>query len=141
MSRAHKRLDQPIQRNRIELIHGSLFYRDTRLDSYDAAVLLEVIEHLDPSRLPVFERVVFEYAQPNTIIITTPNADFNTLWASLPAGQFRHPDHRFEWSRKQFQNWTQSVEKKFNYHTTIKPIGPVDPEAGPPTQMAIFNKK
>ena len=141
LSRAHKRLDQPIQRNRIELIHGSLFYRDTRLDGYDAAVLLEVVEHLDPSRLPVFERVVFEYAQPNTIIITTPNADFNVRWASLPAGQFRHPDHRFEWSRKQFQHWTQGVEKKFNYHTTIKPIGPVDPEVGPPTQMAVFNKK
>ena len=140
LSRAKERRDRlpPVQRDRIELIHGSLFYRDARLEGYDAAVLLEVIEHLALSRLPVFNRVVFEYARPNTVIVTTPNAEFNVRWASLPGGRFRHPDHRFEWSRKQFQNWARGVAEKFNYRTTFKPIGPVDPEVGPPTQMAVF---
>ncbi len=140
---AKKRLDRlpRTQRARIEFIHGSLFYRDLRLDGYDAAVLLEVIEHLAPARLPVFERVVFEYARPNTVIVTTPNADFNIRWTSLPAGQFRHPDHRFEWSREQFQNWARGVAEKFKYSVAFKSIGPVDPEVGPPTQMAVFTEK
>ena len=143
LSRAKERRDRlpPNQRDRIELIHGSLFYRDLRLDGYDAAVLLEVIEHLPPSRLPAFNRVVFEYARPNTVIVTTPNAEFNVRWASLPAGRFRHPDHRFEWSREQFQNWARGVAKQFQYRATFQPIGPVDPEVGAPTQMAVFTNQ
>ena len=142
LRRAHKRLERipPTQRQRLELIHGSLLYRDTRLDGYDAAVLLEVIEHLDPNRLQTFERVVFEYAHPNTVIITTPNSEFNVLWESLPAGQYRHPDHRFEWSRNEFQTWAQNVAEKFGYTVKFEPIGPVDPKVGPPTQMAVFTK-
>ena len=143
LSRAKERRDRlpPNQRDRIELIHGSLFYRDLRLDGYDAAVLLEVIEHLAPSRLPAFNRVVFEYARPTTVIVTTPNAEFNVRWASLPAGRFRHPDHRFEWSREQFQTWARGVAKQFHYRATFTPIGPVDPEVGAPTQMAVFTKE
>ena len=142
LRRANQRLERipPTQRQRLELVQGSLLYRDTRLDGYDAAVMLEVIEHLNPNRLQTFERVVFEYAKPNTVIITTPNSEFNIRWESLPAGQYRHPDHRFEWSRSEFQTWSQSVAEKFNYTVKYETIGPVDPEVGPPTQMAIFTK-
>jgi 3' terminal RNA ribose 2'-O-methyltransferase Hen1 len=89
----------PTQRRRISLIHGSLVYRDARLSGFDAAALVEVIEHLDPARLATCERVVFEFARPSCVVVTTPNAEYNVHWPTLPAGQFRHKDHRFEWTR------------------------------------------
>ena len=143
LRRANKRFERlsPTQRKRIELIQGSLLYRDMRLEGYEAAVLIEVIEHLDPPRLSTFERVIFEYAHPNTVIITTPNVEYNIRWPSLPAGNVRHFDHRFEWTRNQFQTWAQTVTEKFGYTVTFKPIGPDDPEVGPPTQMAVFTIK
>src|SRR5437762_3481619 len=94
----------PAQRERVRLIHGSLMYRDTRLAGYDAAAVVEVIEHLDPPRLAAFERVLFEFARPATVVVTTPNAEYNVRWETLPAGRFRHRDHRFEWTREQFQD-------------------------------------
>jgi len=97
----------PTQANRVKLIHGSLMYRDKRLEGFDAAAVVEVVEHLDPPRLSAFERVLFEFAKPQTIALTTPNREYNVLWETLPAGQFRHPDHRFEWTRQEFQNWAR----------------------------------
>ncbi|HEX8431009.1 MAG TPA: 3' terminal RNA ribose 2'-O-methyltransferase Hen1, partial [Longimicrobium sp.] len=95
--RLHLDTMQPRQRERIRLIHGSLMYRDARIAGFDAAAVVEVIEHLDPPRLRAFERVVFEFARPGTVVLTTPNRDYNAVWATLPAGDFRHGDHRFEW--------------------------------------------
>jgi hypothetical protein len=89
----------PKQRERIRLLHGSLMYRDVRLRGFDAAAVMEVVEHLDSPRLRAFERVLFESAQPGMVALTTPNAEYNVKWQTLPAGQFRHPDHRFEWTR------------------------------------------
>src|SRR5207344_155604 len=91
------------QVERIKLIHGSLIYRDNRLANFDAAAVVEVVEHLDPPRLAALERVLFEFARPKTVVMTTPNREYNVTWETLPAGQFRHPDHRFEWSRQEFQ--------------------------------------
>ena len=92
------------QANRVKLMHGSLMYRDKRLDGFDAASVVEVVEHLDPPRLRAFERVLFEFARPGTVVLTTPNREFNVTWETLPAGKFRHPDHRFEWTRQEFQD-------------------------------------
>jgi 3' terminal RNA ribose 2'-O-methyltransferase Hen1 len=128
------------QRERIRLIHGALTYRDERLANFDAAAIVEVIEHLDPARLAAFERVVFEHARPRTVILTTPNRDYNTVWESLPAGSMRHSDHRFEWSRAEFEQWAIRVTKRFNYTARLLPVGPVDAQVGAPTQMAIFEK-
>ena len=128
----------PAQRERVRLIQGSLTYRDSRLAGYDAAAVVEVIEHLDPPRLAAFERVVFEFAKPGTVVITTPNAEYNVKWETLPAGRFRHRDHRFEWTRAEFQGWEQAVAARFGYTVRFVPIGPDDPEVGPPTQMGIF---
>jgi 3' terminal RNA ribose 2'-O-methyltransferase Hen1 len=130
----------PKQRERIRLLHGSLMYRDPRLQGFDAAAVLEVIEHLDPPRLRAFERVVFGCARPGTIAITTPNAEYNVKWPSLPAGQFRHPDHRFEWSRQEFQDWAANVAERFEYGVRFVPVGDVDEKIGPPTQMAVFTR-
>src|SRR5439155_24171914 len=130
----------PAQRERVRLIHGSLMYRDTRLAGYDAAAVVEVIEHLDPPRLAAFERVVFEFAQPGTVVVTTPNAEYNVKWESLPAGRFRHRDHRFEWTREQFQTWGRRVGERFGYAARVLPIGPEDPVVGSPTQLALFSR-
>src|SRR5882672_1598927 len=128
----------PKQRERIRLMHGSLMYRDSRLSGFDAASVVEVVEHLDQPRLRAFERVLFESARPATIALTTPNAEYNVKWPSLPAGQFRHQDHRFEWTRPQFQTWANDVATRFGYAVTYRPVGDEDSQVGPPTQMAVF---
>jgi 3' terminal RNA ribose 2'-O-methyltransferase Hen1 len=134
------RLDRlpPKQRERVTLVHGSLTYRDPRLGGYDAAAVVEVIEHLDPPRLAAFERVLFEFAKPRTVVVTTPNVEYNVRFPSLPAGRFRHKDHRFEWTRDQFRAWADEVAQRFGYLVRFLPVGPEDPEVGPPTQMAVF---
>lgn len=130
----------PTQRNRIELMHGSLMYRDKRLCSFDVATVIEVIEHFDPPRLAAFERVVFEEAQPRSVIVTTPNAEYNPIFPELSAGQFRHKDHRFEWTRQQFSDWADKIGSRFGYAFRFVPVGPEDPSVGPPTQMGVFTK-
>src|SRR3954454_15669429 len=113
-----------MQANRLKLIHGSLMYRDKRLEGFDAAAVVEVVEHLDPPRLSAFERVLFEFARPRTVVLTTPNREYNVTWEALPAGQFRHPDHRFEWDRQEFQGWAQAVAGRFGYTVRLLPVGP-----------------
>jgi 3' terminal RNA ribose 2'-O-methyltransferase Hen1 len=139
---AHERLrlDQlpAKQRERITLLHGSLIYRDERLHNYDAAAVVEVIEHLEPARLRSFERVVWEFAKPNTVVVTTPNREYNVKWASLPVGTVRHHDHRFEWTRAEFEAWANGVAQRFGYTVRFLPIGPEDAALGAPTQMAVF---
>ncbi|MCB9924934.1 MAG: 3' terminal RNA ribose 2'-O-methyltransferase Hen1 [Planctomycetaceae bacterium] len=128
------------QAERLKLIHGSLIYRDKRLAGFDAAAVVEVIEHLDPPRLSALERVVFEFARPQTIVLTTPNREYNVMWETLPAGNFRHPDHRFEWSRQEFQGWANRVAEQHGYSVRFLPVGPEDEEVGSPTQMGVFER-
>ena len=129
------------QRERIKLIHGSLTYRDKRLNGFDAAAVVEVIEHLDQPRLAAFERVLFEFARPATIVVTTPNVEYNALFQGLPAGAFRHKDHRFEWTREQFSQWAEPIADRYGYEVRFLPVGPEDSEVGAPTQMAVFQKE
>jgi len=128
------------QRARLELFQSSVTYRDERIAGLDAAVLMEVIEHIDQSRLPAVERAIYGYASPGTVIVTTPNAEHNVRYQSLPPGQRRHRDHRFEWSRTEFRGWADGVASRFGYHVRFVPVGADDPDVGPPTQMAIFQK-
>jgi 3' terminal RNA ribose 2'-O-methyltransferase Hen1 len=127
------------QRERLKLLQGSLMYRDKRLEGYDAATVVEVIEHLDAPRLAAFERVVFEAARPRTVVITTPNVEYNVKFETLHAGQFRHKDHRFEWSRGQFQEWSRKVGERFGYGVRFLPVGDEDSQVGAPTQMGVFS--
>jgi len=129
----------PRQRARIELIHSSLVYKDQRLSGFGAATLTEVIEHLDPSRLATLERTVFEAARPTFIIVTTPNREYNVKFEGLKPGQFRHGDHRFEWSRSQFRAWCDRQCDRFGYQVEYHPVGDDDPQLGPPTQLALFS--
>ncbi|MEW6252912.1 MAG: methyltransferase domain-containing protein, partial [Planctomycetota bacterium] len=126
------------KRQRLELLHGSLTYRDARLAGCDAAAVIEVIEHLDPPRLAAFERVLFEFARPRTVVVTTPNREYNVLFPTLPAGRLRHRDHRFEWTRAEFRAWAERVAARFGYTARFLPVGPEDPAAGAPTQMGVF---
>jgi len=129
-----------LQRERIQLIHGSLLYRDMRLSGFDAAAVVEVIEHLDPPRLTAFERVLFEFARPTLIALTTPNAEYNVKWETLPAGKFRHHDHRFEWTRAAFEAWAERMCTRYGYAVRFLPIGDMDAEVGAPSQMGVFTR-
>jgi 3' terminal RNA ribose 2'-O-methyltransferase Hen1 len=126
------------QRARIEILQGSLMYRDQRFEGFDAAAVIEVIEHLDAARLKAFERVLFACAKPKTVVVTTPNAEYNVLFPTLPAGQMRHRDHRFEWTRAEFARWADGIAARFGYTVQMQAIGPEDAESGAPTQMGIF---
>jgi 3' terminal RNA ribose 2'-O-methyltransferase Hen1 len=128
------------QKERIRLIQGSLLYRDKRLAGYDAAAIVEVIEHLDQPRLAAFERVVFSFAKPGTVVLTTPNAEYNQKYATLTAGTFRHADHRFEWTRAEFEVWAKNVASVYHYQVHFLPVGPEDEAVGAPSQMAVFEK-
>ncbi|MFY2564288.1 3' terminal RNA ribose 2'-O-methyltransferase Hen1 [Corallococcus terminator] len=128
------------QRQRIQLLHGSLLYRDARLAGYDAATVVEVVEHLDLPRLAAFERVLFEWARPAVVVVTTPNAEYNVRFEGLAPGSFRHKDHRFEWTRAQFESWARTQAERFGYGVRFVPVGVVDAEVGAPTQMAVFSR-
>ncbi len=135
------RLDQlprPV-RERVQLLRGSVLYRDDRFRGYDAIAAVEVVEHLDQARLRAFSHVVFGHAKPRLVVITTPNREYNTLFPSLPAGGLRHPDHRFEWTREEFADWAGGVEQ-LGYSWTYVPLGDEDPELGAPSQMGVFTR-
>ncbi len=136
------RLDtlSPQRRDRIRLIQGSLVYRDERFVGFDVALLIEVIEHLDPPRLMALEAVVLQHARPRRLVVTTPNREYNSAWPSLPAGRFRHRDHRFEWTRAEFAAWASGVAERNRYAVTFRGVGPEDPDRGCPTQMAVFDR-
>ena len=144
LERAGQRLhfDRPgdTTRERVTLLHGALTYRDERWHGLDAVTLVEVIEHLDPDRLPALCDVVFGAGRPKTVIITTPNADYNVLFPGLTAGTFRHPDHRFEWSRAEFRAWIADIEKNYGYSATFSGIGEDHPEFGPISQVAVLTR-
>jgi 3' terminal RNA ribose 2'-O-methyltransferase Hen1 len=129
-----------MQKERIRLLHGSLTYRDARLAGYDAATVVEVIEHQDAPRLAAFERVLFEFAHPQTVVVTTPNVEYNVKFETLPAGKMRHKDHRFEWTRPEFQAWATSMATRFGYSVRFLPVGSEDQAVGSPTQMGIFTR-
>jgi 3' terminal RNA ribose 2'-O-methyltransferase Hen1 len=126
------------QRERLTLLQSALTYRDRRLAGFDAAALVEVIEHIDPLRLPAFEQTVFRHARPKTVVLTTPNRDWNATIPALADGQFRHRDHRFEWTRAEFAGWTSHLAESFGYSVDLSEIGDAHEAHGAPTQMAVF---
>jgi 3' terminal RNA ribose 2'-O-methyltransferase Hen1 len=142
LARAAQRLHlaemPPRQRARLDLIQGSLLYKDERLAGFDAAALVEVIEHLDPSRLAALEAVVFGHARPAHVFVTTPNAEYNQVYDSLSAGTFRHADHRFEWTRAEFAAWAAGVAERHGYRVQIRGLGEEVEGVGAPSQLAVF---
>src|SRR5260370_36145524 len=144
------------QRERLKIFQSSLVSRDDRLAGLDAAVLMEVIEHVDPERLSALEQAIFGFAAPATVLVTTPNAEYNVHFGTLPAGTLpagtlpagalpagpmRHRDHRFEWTRAGFRAWAERVAGAYQYRDPFLPVGPEHPDAGPPTQLAVFDRQ
>jgi 3' terminal RNA ribose 2'-O-methyltransferase Hen1 len=129
------------ERQRIRLLHGSVVYRDDRIRGFDAIVLMEVVEHVDESRLPALEDAVFAHAAPAAVVVTTPNAEYNALYENLPAGRLRHDDHRFEWTREQFRTWADGVCARTGYDVEFRPVGPEVDRHGAPTQLALFRRR
>ena len=129
------------QRDRVALRQSALTYTDATLSGYDAAVLMEVIEHVDEVRLPALEHAVLGVARPRTLVVTTPNVEYNVRFETLEPGRLRHADHRFEWTREQFREWAGAAAARHGYAVRYLPVGPDDPEVGPPTQMAVFERE
>lgn len=127
-------------RERLKLIHGSLMYRDDRLGGYDAAAVVEVIEHMDIPRLEAFERVLFECARPQYVVLTTPNREYNAVFEGMEEDTMRHDDHRFEWTREEFRTWCEKIQSRYGYRFGISGVGPDHEVFGAPSQMAVFNK-
>jgi 3' terminal RNA ribose 2'-O-methyltransferase Hen1 len=142
LARAERRFaDLPeAARRRLTLWQGSLLYRDTRLRGFDAAALVEVIEHVEPDRLHHVKRALFGDARPRLVVVTTPNREYNVLFPSLPAGRFRHPDHRFEWTRAEFQDWAGRIGETYGYTVRHEGLGEEHPKLGAPGQMAVFSR-
>jgi 3' terminal RNA ribose 2'-O-methyltransferase Hen1 len=128
------------QAARLRLVQGSLTYRDRRLEGFDAAAVVEVIEHLDPGRLAAFEAALFRHARPGCVVLTTPNAEYNARYESMTPGSMRHDDHRFEWTRAEFSSWCERVSQQHGYQHRIEPIGEFDEALGAPSQMAVFTR-
>jgi 3' terminal RNA ribose 2'-O-methyltransferase Hen1 len=126
------------RRSRVQLFQGALTYRDRRFQGYDAAVLMEVVEHVDPPRLPALVDVVFGHARPGAVLVTTPNSEYNVRYQTLDG--MRHPDHRFEWTRAEFAAWCREVASAHGYDVELRGIGDDDPELGAPTQLAVFRR-
>lgn len=138
--RLHLDRMQPYRKNKLTLMQASLTYKDKRFEGYDCACVVEVIEHIEPMRIPAFERSVFEFASPKTVILTTPNKEYNTNYQFLQSDKLRHNDHRFEWTRAEFKAWTEYICEKFGYTCEISGIGDCDEIYGTPTQMGVFTK-
>ncbi|MBE7171348.1 MAG: 3' terminal RNA ribose 2'-O-methyltransferase Hen1 [Williamsia sp.] len=131
----------PRQQERIRLIHGSLTYRDKRIEGFEGATLVEVIEHLDEPRLAALEKVVFQYARPAVVVVTTPNAEYNVKLPMQSKSGMRHADHRFEWTRKQFSKWGERLAAQYGYEVSFRSVGDEDPEVGALSQLAMFKNK
>ena len=122
---------------RVELLHRSLEDPGKDLAGFDAAALVETIEHIDPVRLSVVERAVFGTLRPKAVILTTPNREYNVLYG-MAEGELRHADHHFEWDREKFRGWAQGVAERNGYLVEVEEVGLADPVHGSPTQMAVF---
>ena len=128
------------EQNRLQLIQGSLVSPDQRFQGYDAAALVEVIEHIEPDSIAALEQTVFKFAQPKTVIVTTPNIEYNVLYP-MPPGQLRDPDHRFEWTRQEFRAWAEKTAQQYGYTVTFQGIGDEFYDLGTPTQMGVFQRE
>jgi small RNA 2'-O-methyltransferase len=134
---AESRLSAAGAADRVTLVHASLTNLPPAIDGFDAATLVETIEHIDPGALSQVEQAVFGALRPGTVVVTTPNADYNVLYGMQP-GERRHADHRFEWGRARFARWATGVAERHGYMVDIRDVGPPEALHGSPTQLALF---
>lgn len=126
----------------VQIFDGSATKFDKCLADYDAVVMVEFIEHLYEDDLKNVIKMVFGCINPNFVVMTTPNYDFNQLFPG-PL-RFRHYDHKFEWTRNQFQTWCNEICETYGYDSTFHGIGegPTDsPDLGCCSQAAVLKRK
>ncbi len=138
LSSAREQLGPDTQR--LQILHGSFAEPDPRWLGFDAAALVETIEHIDPRRLGQVEQAVFAHFRPRLVLVTTPNQEYNVLHGMRP-GAMRHPDHRFEWNRERFRSWARGIAARHRYAVRFFDIGELDPERGASTQMGSFARQ
>lgn len=124
---------------RLTLRRGSYADHSIPLKGFDAAAMVETIEHVYPSELSTVERAVFGHFRPGFLFMTTPNREYNPLF-DLGPGEFREEDHKFEWDRKKFQHWARGVAQRNGYRVSFGGIGAFHPDFGEPTQTALFTR-
>lgn len=138
LERARRRLRLDEQGGeRVTLLHSSLLLHDARLAGFEAAALVEVVEHLEPTRLGEFEHNLFGSLRPRTVVLSTPNRAYNAVWPGL-RGELRHPEHRFEWTPTELKGWAEQVAGAYGYAVTLSGVGPESPPYGQPSQLAVF---
>ena len=115
---------------------GSLYYEEDNFRKADVFILCEVIEHINEDRLPQLMHLITDTYAPKSIIITTPNAEYNRVYELQ---QMRHDDHRFEWTRAQFKAWCSKVSPQYELH--FEGIGVEHPAYGTPTQMCVMTRR
>lgn len=129
-----------VDSSRLKLLAGSYMDRNPRLVDFDAAAMVETIEHVYPQQLSRVELTVFGYYRPRMLYMTTPNSEYNPLF-DLEPGEMREEDHKFEWTRAKFQQWGRGVAQRNGYKVTFGGIGDFHPDLGQPTQTALFQLK
>ncbi|WAQ81527.1 hypothetical protein PtA15_1A869 [Puccinia triticina] len=144
---------------RVELWSGDLAVNNERFKGLECVVMSEVIEHLFPHQLEQSIPLLFGSYQPQWIVITTPNHEFNQYidqYSSAetrshhrfldPTGAtdryFRDDDHKFEWTRDEFKTWCETIGSTYGYdyelsgcgsyvNYFIQSINSIDPETQP----------
>uniref|UniRef100_A0AAZ1XKG5 Small RNA 2'-O-methyltransferase n=1 Tax=Oreochromis aureus TaxID=47969 RepID=A0AAZ1XKG5_OREAU len=106
---------------RVELYQGSVTQKDARLKGFDLVTSIELIEHLTPADIELFSEVVFGYMTPKTVIISTPNSEFNIFLPGV--SNYRHSDHKFEWTRAEFRSWAMKVSLDYGYEVEFTGVG------------------
>ncbi|KAM9620969.1 small RNA 2'-O-methyltransferase isoform 3-T6 [Morphnus guianensis] len=134
---------QPAERSlTVTLHHGSVAHKDPCMLGFDLVTCIELIEHLEESELKKFPEVVFGFMAPSIVVISTPNSEFNPLFPGVTL--FRHPDHKFEWNRVQFQSWALETARRYDYSVEFTGVGhpPTGMEnVGFCTQIGVFVRK
>jgi small RNA 2'-O-methyltransferase len=114
-----KRRERPLK---VDIYKGDISLENECLLNADAIVGIEVyeniqklfkfrnyfnvftrIEHLFPETLENLPFTIFGYAKPKLVILTTPNCEYNVYFKGMVG--FRHDDHKFEWTRQEFEDW------------------------------------
>lgn len=135
----HRLAAVQVRADRVALHRASMTEPTPEMSGFDCAILIETIEHLDPGHLSQLERSLFMSLRPRSIVITTPNAEFNGL-LGVPLHRFRHPDHRFEWGRARFRKWARRAADEARYEVEFNDIGGCHPDLGGASQMAVFRR-
>lgn len=139
--RLHRELDDRL-RQRVHVQVAGVAEAESLWSDHDAVSAIEVIEHLDEATLDDFAELVFARLRPAFAVLSTPNAEFNVLFPTVPGtSRLRHPEHRFEWTREQMRRWLRDTARASGYRVALRGVGEAHPEYGSPTQLWTLTRE